>query len=122
MSTAEILALCIFAFIALSLLFSYLLHGRKVNKKQKLDKKPEVKIVEEKTPEPEQKPVPVGIIKKENVVKEEDEIAPFKDVSKKDEEHKLEKKTKEQSIQDEIKSLSPEMKKVIMSDILKPKF
>jgi len=121
MSTAEILAIILIAFIVLCIFVTYLFHGRKLTKKQKTEKKkPEVKVVEEKKQEPEQKPVPVGIIKKEKVEKVEQDFAPFKETPK-SEEVKQDKKV-EQTIQDEIKSLSPEMKKVIMSDILKPRF
>lgn len=125
MSTAEILALVFLLVIALTIFVTYLFHGRKLTKKQKSEKKAEVKVVEVKTPESqsEQKPVPVGIIKEKKIEKVEDEIAPFKEVPLKVEEQvKVEKKSKESTIQDEIKSLSPEMKKVIMSDILKPRF
>lgn len=122
MSIAEILVLCLFAFIVLCFLFNYILHGRKVNTKQKAEKKKEDTKQEEKSaPTIEQKPVPVGIIK-EKIVKAEDNIAPFKEIVENEEQSTNEKKTKETTIQEEIKSLSSEMKKVLISDILKPRF
>lgn len=120
MSVAEILAIILIAVIVLVLFVTYMLHGHKLSKKEKKDKKTEVKVMEEKKLEPEQKPVPVGIIKEEKIVKTENEFAPFKKTEVTEE--KKENKTKEQSVGEEIKSLSPEMKKVLMSDLLKPRF
>jgi len=120
MSTAEILAIILISSIALVVFITYLLHGRKLTKKQKSEKKKDVKVLEEQKSEPEQKPVPVGIIKNEKQEKTDNEIAPFKETVVS--ENKQEKKTKQQSLGEEIKSLSPEMKKVLMSDILKPRF
>ena len=122
MSTAEILAIILISSIALVIFVTYMLHGHKLSKKQKGEKKKEVKVVEEQKFEPEQKPVPVGIIKVKKEEKIEGEFAPFKEIETKTEEIKVQKKSKEQSIGEEIKSLSPEMKKVLMSDILKPRF
>lgn len=126
MTTAEsiviILIICILLFVGIT----YFLHGRKVDKKKKDEKKsakPEEKKNEEKvaTP-PEEKPVPVGIIRQPQPKPEaenqpEYDLAPLKDKS----ETKSETQ-KTQNLKTDIKNLSPEMKKVIMSDLLKPKF
>ena len=126
MNKYEILVLILFAVIFTVIFITYLLHGRKLSKKNKAEKtKP--KEVEEKPVKEmveEQKPVAVGIIKEEKPKQEEEvvleEFAPFKEQPKV--ENSEIKEDKKQTIQDEIKNLSPEMKKVIMSDILKPRF
>lgn len=126
MTTAEsiviILIICILLFVGIT----YFLHGCKVDKKKKAEKKsakPEEKKTEEKvaTP-PEEKPVPVGIIRQPQPKPEaenqpEYDLAPLKDKP----ESKSETQ-KTQNLKTDIKNLSPEMKKVIMSDLLKPKF
>lgn len=125
MTTIEIVAIILIASILLFVLITYLLHGIKVEKKNKKEKVQEKKV-EEKPKEveiPEQKPVPVGIIREKNVEAEqgkqpEYDLAPLKDKPK---ENPVTQKT-EKNLQSDIKNLSPEMKKVIMSDILKPKF
>lgn len=126
MNSYEILVLIIIGFVLAVILITYLFHGRKLTKKNKAEKvKP--KVVEEKPKEEkkeEQKPVAVGIIKENKSKAEEilieNDLAPFKELPKV--ENNAINEVKKQSIQDEIKNLSPEMKKVIMSDILKPRF
>lgn len=125
MNSYEILVLIIIGFVLAVILITYLFHGRKLTKKNKAEKaKP--KVIEEKPKEAkkeEQKPVAVGIIKENKSKAEEviiDDFAPFKELPKV--ENNTINEAKKQSIQDEIKNLSPEMKKVIMSDILKPRF
>ncbi|MBE5746535.1 MAG: hypothetical protein E7359_04575 [Clostridiales bacterium] len=126
MNIYEILVLILFAIIFLVIFITYLFHGRKLTKKIKVEKE-KPKVIEEKPKEEkivEQQRVAVGIVreeKKQVEVKEEiniEDIAPFKETVIKNEN----KESNKQTIQDEIKNLSPEMKKIIMTDILKPKF
>ena len=120
MNKFEILTIVLIVAVIALLLINYFLHGRKLSKKQKADKKPKAKVEETKK-EPvveEQKPVPVGIIKKDKIKPAENDLAPFKEEIKSEE--KIEKQ--EKVFQDEFKSLSKDMKKIIMSDILKPRF
>ncbi|MGN1207889.1 MAG: hypothetical protein ACI4TI_00270 [Christensenellales bacterium] len=127
MTTAEIIVIVLIGLILLFVGVTYLLHGIKIEKKNSQTKKESQKIETKQDAiksEPEQAPVPVGIIKPEKPKQSEQsenselDLAPLKD--------KPVEKPKEnlgaKQIQDEIKNLSPEMKKIIMSDILKPKF
>lgn len=123
MNTIEKLVIILFVAIFLTIILTYFFHGRKLTKKQKAEKKTETKKTEEVKIEEkqEQKPVPVGIIKEEKVEKNEVyDLAPLKE---KEVIKPVEvKQEKQKTIQQEIKDLSPEMKKVLMSDLLKPKF
>lgn len=128
MNIYEILVIILFGVILLVLGVTYLLHGIKLTKKNRNDKKAKKDAKKEEKQEPikenaktEQKPVPVGIIKEEKkeVVKPSLDIAPFKEPVA---EQQVSTNEGKKSIQEEIKDLSPEMKKVLMSDLLKPKF
>lgn len=127
MTKAEIIVVVLIGLILLFIGITYFLHGRKIEKKAKIEKQKAQKVEEKKEEiktEPEQQPVPVGIIKEEkpknvdNQEKPDYDLAPFKDKPVENKEQTKDNK----NIQEEIKNLSPEMKKVIMSDLLKPKF
>ncbi len=125
MSRPEILVLIGICVIVLFVGITYFFHGRKIEKKAREEKKKakaELKKAVVENKEPEQKPVPVGIIKQEtksNDSVEEFEMAPFRD---KPQPKVSEKKDGSKDLKEEIKSLSPDMKKVMMTDLLKPKF
>ena len=85
-------------------------------KTEKKEPKPENTVA--KKSEPEQKPVPVGIIKEESKVETLTSVEPEYDLAPLREKPS----TQQEQIKAEVKVLSPEMKKVIMSDLLKPKF
>ncbi len=116
----EIIVILIFVAIFLIIGGTYFFHGRKIEQEKKKQKSAEQKSEVIEKPIEEEKPAPVGIIKKESIEsKEEYDFAPLKEV--KTEENKKEQNQK-QDIQQEIKNLSPEMKKILMSDLLKPRF
>lgn len=125
MNKAEIIVVILISLILLFVAITYFFHGRKIEKKNKADKqkaKTEEIKKEEAKQESEQKPVPVGIIKEEKpksseLSSKDYDLAPFKEQPAK-QETILETK----NLKQEIKDLSPEMKKVLMSDLLKPKF
>ena len=125
MTTFEIIVVILIASILLFVLITYLFHGMKIEKNKKKEKKkePAKEVKTEEIKQPEQKPVPVGIIKEakskinENGTTEYD-LAPLKDKPTLTPTSSCETKT----LSKDIKDLSPEMKKVMMSDLLKPKF
>lgn len=127
MTKAEIIVIILIGLILLFVGVTYFFHGRKIEKKNKSEKQKSKKeeIKQEEKIQPEQKPVPVGIIKEEKPkpvdasLNSEYDLAPFKDKPK---ETSVDKTNDNKKIQDEIKNLSPEMKKILVSDILKPKF
>lgn len=118
MNKIEIIVVVAISVLFISCLIMYFINAKKIAKKagktdEKTDSKKDEKVDTVKTAE--QKPVPVGIIKPELQEKqtEEYDFAPLK-------EHK--EQTKTEQVKGEVKNLSPEMKKVIMTDLLKPKF
>ena len=119
MSKTEIIVLIIIGGIALSILALYAYHSIKMKpKKAKEDKPKDEEQASKNSSITEQKPVAVGIIKEEkpeinaDTSIEEYDLAPFKEHND----------SKQEEIKKEVNSLSPEMKKVLMSDLLKPKF
>ncbi len=120
MNVAEIIVVVVICVALVLYLLLYLFHLSRIKKRnaggEAKPKKEEKASVEENSSTPEQKPVPVGIIKESTLKKKDDEeydLAPLKEPIKTD---------KKEEIKKEVKSLSTDMKKVIMSDILKPKF
>lgn len=116
MNIAEIITLIIFIVILLVIGVLYFVNTLKINKKAgKGTKKVDNTHSEsENTAVVEQKPVAVGIIQKEGLLKpDECDFAPFRDQPKQTEKEKIKK---------EVSNLTPEMKKIIVSDLLKPKF
>lgn len=115
MNTAEIIILISFVVILLVIGVLYFVNSKKINKKSGKDKDNKTANDSEKPVVVEQKPVSVGIIQEEKHSKpNECEFAPFR-------EQKLEL-TEKEKIKKEVSNLTPEMKKIIVSDLLKPKF
>lgn len=124
MSTVEIVILVSIIVFFLGLGILYFIHSKKINSPAKKESKAEEKkdgSGDAVVKEPEQKPVPVGIIKAEvkPQITEEYDLAPFKDTV---EEQKKTTNTDKKTVTEEIKGLSKDAKKVILSDILKPRF
>lgn len=122
----DLIVILIFVAIFLIIGGTYFLHGRKIEK-NKAKAKQQPKQTEEKAKIEEsnkdEEPVPVGIIKQEILKsKEEFDMAPLKEPEKPAKEVDTKPQTTKQTLPDEIKNLSPEMKKVLMSDLLKPKY
>ncbi len=126
MSIVEILVLVAFGVILLFIGITYYLHSLKIDgkpKKEQSKKEENKQVILDKTTE--QKPVPVGIVTPKSEKKESEHIeydlAPLKDKpsdEKKTENNKLTK----QSVQTEIKNMNQNTKKIVFSDLLKPKF
>lgn len=123
MSTESVVILIIVSTFIAILGAIIILKGIKINKDAKKEsvkeetKKPEVK--EEKRVV--EKPLPVGIIKNEPTKTETKAVEEFAPLREKPVEVK--KETKEQkSVSEQIKELSPEMKAILFSDVIKPKF
>ena len=88
MTKAEIIVVVLIGLILLFIGITYFLHGRKIEKKTKIEKQKAQKVEEKKEEiktEPEQQPVPVGIIKEEklkNIDNQENpdyDLAPFRE-------------------------------------------
>lgn len=135
MSKFEILSICVVGGLLLFIFIMYAYHSSKINPKQKKDEKPKDAKVENKTDakvdtapaEPqEEKPVPVGIIRKETIESNNNnvelDVSPLKDGVEENKKVLTKQVDNNQTIQQEIKNLSPQMKSVLLSDILKPRF
>ena len=124
MSIAEIIVISAILAVILIIGSIIVFKGIKINKASKPKKTPEKK--EEVKPEvKEEKPLPVGIIREDKVenVNKSNDFAPFREEDK-EKEIKIDIKNKnsKKSVAQQIKELSPEMKAILMSDIIKPKF
>lgn len=122
MTKIEIIVLIvIFALLAFIGIFYYI-HSLKINPPKEKEKQQENKDKKEEKPLQEQKPVPVGIIKQE--IKNEDngqeyDLAPFRETAKEETKPATENS---KSVKEELLGLSQDAKKVILSDMLKPRF
>lgn len=128
MNKTEIIIVCVVvAFVALLCLMIFF-RGLKLkkadeasNEKKETEKKDDI-IAKPETSVKEEKPLPVGIIREE--VKNEDnenDLAPFRESAPK-ETKTNNVKPENKNIAEQIKELSPEMKAILMSDVIKPKF
>ena len=117
MNIAEIITLISFILILIVIVALYFVNTLKINKKEGKSKGKDDKIKTEAENQVivEQKPVAVGIIEEKKYFKQdESDFAPFR-------EQKPEL-TEKEKIKKEVSNLTPEMKKIIVSDLLKPKF
>ena len=117
MNTAEIILLISFIVILLVIGVLYFVNTLKINKKEGNGTKKDNKTASEpeNTAVAEQKPVAVGIIQEKKCFKQDEvDLAPFREPQK--------EPTEKEKIKKEVSNLTPEMKKIIVSDLLKPKF
>lgn len=103
------------------------LKGILINRAEKKDDKKikeEPKNTEEKVEPPSENILPVGIIKNENVNNEQklpvEDFAPLRE--KHSSTNTTNKEKQDKTIAQQIKDLSPEMKAILFSDVIKPKF
>lgn len=127
MNTESIVILVIVASFIACLGAVIIIRGILINKAEKKAKQPkEDTSKKEKVEEPkivEEKPLPVGIVKTDTPKVEQkqiDDFAPFRE--NKEVETVKEEVKQEKSISQQIKDLSPEMKAILFSDVIKPKF
>ena len=116
MNIAETIVLIICLTLVVIVGGLYFINSKKINKKTKVDTKKtdNPQSNPQKPVEIEQKPVAVGIIQEKAKTKQEDgDFANFRE---------KEEISQKEKIKKEVNNLTPEMKKIIVSDLLKPKF
>lgn len=92
---------------------------KKDDSKPKEEKKAEANVEAKKV---EEKPLPVGILKEEIKKPQQKDIEEFAPLREKEVSKIEPKEEKQKSVSEQIKELSPEMKAILLSDVIKPKF
>lgn len=125
MNTESLVILIIVSTFIFILGIVIILRGIIINNAEKKASKPKEETnkaeVKEETKIIEEKPLPVGIIKTEPSKVEEKRVEEFAPLREK-ETIQTEKKETPKSVSQQIKELSPEMKAILFSDVIKPKF
>lgn len=122
MNTESMIILIVVASFIFLLAMAIFLKGLKIKKSEKKETpKPKEEPKKVEVEKVEEKPLPVGIIKSE-ITKEGpkvvEDFAPLREKKT----ATTEKVSETKSVSQQIKDLSPEMKAILFSDVIKPKF